>query len=365
MASSIQDQTFAQYLEQPLPSVRAPIRRAYAQKLSRDQRRDIQLLRDLGWKHKDIHRHTGASLRQIGTACTLRATPRKSKGRPPILTESQIDELVDFVCATRANRRLSYEKVAEKMDFGVKKDAIRAALEKRGYHRRLAMSKPPISERNRVTRLAWAQEHVGWTMDQWYNILWTDETWVTGGRHMRTWVTRKPGEEWDTTCILEKVQRKKGWMFWGSFHGNTPGPGIFWEKDWGTINSESYCAHTVPVIDGYIRLQRQEGLDLVLMQDGAPGHNANETKQELNARGITVIYWPPYSPDLNPIERVWHYMKLYLQEHYPENMGYDPLRAAVKEAWDKVGEKAFKELIDSMPARCQAVIDANGLATKY
>jgi len=46
-------------------------------------------------------------------------------------------------------------------------------------------------------------------------------------------------------------------------------------------------------------------------------------------------------------------------------MGYDQLRSAVKEAWEKVGEDEFKALIESMPARCQAVIDAEGLFTKY
>ena len=48
------------------------------------------------------------------------------------------------------------------------------------------------------------------------------------------------------------------------FHGHTKGPGIFWEKDWGKINSESYCAHTVPVIYGYIELMRREGVDTQL-----------------------------------------------------------------------------------------------------
>ena len=57
------------------------------------------------------------------------------------------------------------------------------------------MRKPPITERNRVVCLAWAHEHVNWTMEQWYEILWTDETWIIGGRHTRTWVTRRAGEE--------------------------------------------------------------------------------------------------------------------------------------------------------------------------
>lgn len=46
-------------------------------------------------------------------------------------------------------------------------------------------------------------------------------------------------------------------------------------------------------------------------------------------------------------------------------MSYDRLRVAVKDAWDKVGEHEFRALIESMPERCQAVIDAEGRFTKY
>jgi len=58
-------------------------------------------------------------------------------------------------------------------------------------------------------------------------------------------------------------------------------------------------------------------------------------------------------------------MKNYLPDNFPENMTYDRLRVAVKTAWDNVGEHEFRDLIESMQARCQAVIDANGLFTKY
>ena len=111
---------------------------------------------------------------------------------------------------SRENRRMSYAQLASVLDFGVKKDAIRNALAKEGFHRRLAIRKPPISETNRKIRLAWAEEHKDWTIEQWYRILWTDETWITGARHTRTWVTRRAGEEWDETCIVEWHQRKKG-----------------------------------------------------------------------------------------------------------------------------------------------------------
>jgi len=41
--------------------------------------------------------------------------------------------------------------------------------------------------------------------------------------------------------------------------------------------------------------------ELVLIQGGAPGHAAADTKADLAERGITAIFWPP---DLNPIETV-------------------------------------------------------------
>ena len=107
-------------------------------------------------------------------------------------------------------------------------------------------------------------------------------------------MTRRAGEEWDLTGIVEKHQRKKEWIFGGSFNGDIQDPGIFWEKDWGPINSESYCAHTVPIIHEYLELCRWNGVFLKLMQNGAPGQAAGVTRTELRERGIEVIQWPAF-----------------------------------------------------------------------
>jgi len=66
--------------------------------------------------------------------------------------------------------------LAGEPDFGVGKTAIWAALIRERFNRYLVMRKPPISERNWVIRLRWAQEHADWIGDQWNSILWTDET---------------------------------------------------------------------------------------------------------------------------------------------------------------------------------------------
>jgi len=152
-------------------------------------------------------------------------------------------------------------------------------------------------------------------------------------------------------------------MFWGCFSGLTgKGPGIFWEKAWGSINKESYVEHTVPVIEAFI----QRYPELLLMQDHAPGHAAKFTINELRSRGLNLIFWPPFSPGLNPIETVWNIMKSWIQDNYlDDKLSYKVLRQAVTEAWEAVGEQEFKDLLPSMPERCKAVIAANGLHTKF
>jgi DDE superfamily endonuclease len=157
-------------------------------------------------------------------------------------------------------------------------------------------------------------------------------------------------------------------MFWGSFAGSTKGPAVFLEKEWGKITSTSYREHVVLLIREWIERRRRErwNADIVLMQDNAPAHSAKATLEELQEAFIHIWDWPAYSPDLNPIETVWNWMKDWIQDHYEETvrMGL-PLKQAIWRAWYAVPEHFLRDLVNEMSARCQAVIDANGKHTRY
>ena len=67
------------------------------------------------------------------------------------------------------------------------------------------------------------------------------------------------------------------------------------DKEWKSINKESYCERIVLPVHGWLRLNPH----LKFMQDRAPGHSAAYTIRELRERGVHPIFCPVFSPDLN------------------------------------------------------------------
>ena len=81
--------------------------------------------------------------------------------------------------------------------------------------------------------------------------------------------------------------------------------------------------------------------------------------------------WPPYSPDLNPIENLWPRLKQNLRKEAPgivelsKAQADGQLHMVLPRARMGIDKQIFDNAIESMPRRVQAVIDAEGWYTKY
>jgi hypothetical protein len=71
------------------------------------------------------------------------------------------------------------------------------------------------------------------------------------------------------------------------------------------------------------------------------------------------------SPDLNPIEQLWTHIKRRLADYEIPPSGIIELWERVEAEWNKIEPKVCQDLIESMPRRVQAVIEAKGGYTKY
>ena len=80
---------------------------------------------------------------------------------------------------------------------------------------------------------------------------------------------------------------------------------------------------------------------IVLIMDQAGWHKSKDLVVPDN---IDIIYLPPYSPELNPIERLWKYLKT----HYIHNRIFDSLKQMMQYMVD-----AFEELeTDTISSLC-------------
>ncbi len=104
----------------------------------------------------------------------------------------------------------------------------------------------------------------------------------------------------------------------------------------------------------------------MLVSTGAPFHVYKRICQEyLAANNVQVMDWPPYSPDMNPIEHVWDNLDRRVCQRIPLPTTLVELPAALLEEWDAIPMAEINTLITSMPRRVQALMGANGGHTRY
>jgi len=72
----------------------------------------------------------------------------------------------------------------------------------------------------------------------------------------------------------------------------------------GQMVNQQYYIEVLTKLRKRVRRERPElwRNGLILHQDNAPAHNALSVKQFLANKNITVLEYPPYSPDLAPCD---------------------------------------------------------------
>ena len=142
---------------------------------------------------EQIAKDLGLAWNQAQCVCARHSeSPSVRTGRLPVPSSQQIDQLVAFVRSSYEAGRMSYLDLS--LDpfkvWNVGQRCIQRAPKSRGYSQRRAHSKPVLSDINKTKRIEFAQTHIIWTLEDWSQLDWTDETWATGNPHRNIWVTR-------------------------------------------------------------------------------------------------------------------------------------------------------------------------------
>jgi transposase len=132
-------------------------------------------------------------------------------------------------------------------------------------------------------------------------LVFIDETWTkTNMTRSHGWwrrgeplLAKVPHGHWQTMTFLAALR-----------HDGITAPCVI---D-GPINGESFHAYVEQIL-----LPTLKPGDIVVM-DNLGSHKGRETRATIRSVGARLLFLPPYSPDLNPIEQVFAKMKTLLRK---------------------------------------------------
>ena len=142
--------------------------------------------------------------------------------------------------------------------------------------------------------------------------------------------------------------------------------GISWEGKTpivifeGKMNAEAY----VSVLEAGLKPFLPIINNAKFMQDNDPKHTSKRAQRWIESNNINWWKTPPESPDLNPIENVWHELKEHLRRVVKPKTK-DQLISGINEFWQTVDVTKCRKYIRHLRKVVPKVIESNGGPTGY
>ena len=211
-----------------------------------------------------------------------------------------------------------------------------------------------IRHNNKLKRLHWAQANLHENFD---NVIWSDETTVQLENHRR-FCYRKHGEKPRPKPRPKHPTKVHVWA------------GISIKGATDVCIFEGIMAAPL-----YIRILELTLLPFIqqkfpppnthrYMQDNDPKHTSRAAQYFYSTSGINWWRTPAESPDLNPIENLWHELKEYIRREVKPTTKLE-LVNGINAFWSTVDENKCFHYINHLRKVIPKVIEVNGEATGY
>ncbi|UYV82218.1 hypothetical protein LAZ67_21001362 [Cordylochernes scorpioides] len=245
------------------------------------------------------------------------------------VTSARVDRRIlrQAVAAPQATCTAILQHVQDTLDHSISTRTISRRLVANGLHSCRPLRRLPLTPPNRRHRLEWCRARSTW-MTEWHRVVFSDESRFclsSDSRRVRVW--RRRGERSNPAAIVERP----------------------------TVRQRHYDSQrNVDDVLRPVTLPYLQGVPNALyQQDNARPHTARISQQAL--QDVQMLPWPPYSPDLSPIEHVWDIIGRRLHA-LPQPRSVDELWQMVEKEWRAIPQDAIRTLIDSLPRRVAACI---------
>lgn len=211
-----------------------------------------------------------------------------------------------------------------------------------------------IREANKTKRLDFALAHLH---DNFDDVIWSDETTVQLESHRRR-CFRKEGEK---PRPKPRPKHPVKVHVWAGISKKGPTQVCIFE---GTMDAPLFCNILQQTLLPFLREKFPSPHKHRFMQDNDPKHTSRLAQQFYASAGINWWRTPPESPDMNPIENLWHELKEYVRrEVKPRNK--EQLVQGICQFWAIVDVHKCCRYIGHLRKVLPKVIEKGGDATGY
>lgn len=277
----------------------------------------------------------------------------KSRGRPR-KTDWKTNRAI--LISAKLNRFRTNSELGQQ--FSVSKDTIRRRLDFFNYQSHKAI-RDVLTHTQKLLRVRWCRVNTTTNFNFW---IFSDESsfeLADLSAPNRLSVHRSSEEKYAPCCLLPKpTKNRQKLMIWGAISCDGPvGFCIFEENVKWNVYIDTLRNILIPFLDSLPLIQFKS---IQFQDDNARPHRAHQVTEFLASNGIRRPFWPPYSPDLNPIEKIWAEMKRIIRLSGPRSI--NQLRIAINEAWNSVVTQEYcQKLYSSLPACLEQVISKKGV----
>ena len=278
-------------------------------------------------------------------------------------TSMHLDRIIQRKVKVDRRKSASSVKIDIESELGItiSGQIVCRRLHEIGLKGRVTPKKPYVNKVNRGKRLEYAKTYREKPLGYWDNVLWTDESkFNLFGSDRKVMVWQTPKEELDPKCTVPTMKYDEGNVkCWGYFSSCGVGNLVFID---GNMTGEVYRDILQKNLFESIK-KLNLGREWAMQQDNDPKHRAHIVTHWLKEKEVELLKWPPFSPNLNPVEHMWDEVERRMKKEKLKNE--TELKQSLLRVWHGIGTDVTKKLVDSVPNRLNEVIRMNGYPTRY
>lgn len=325
------------------------------------ERAAIITLHGVGWSGRDIAEAIKCSEQTVSLwinrwNSTHSLNDADRSGRPRC-TDEETDQEIGLLSDQKPTS--TPKDIRRELQLPISAHTISRRLDEIGLFGRVQETEHDLTEFDLQRRLAFANEHLNWTEDKWAHVFFSDETHFYLGHHGRTYVRRPVGASHDPKYMRQEKQLHGKVSLWGCICAEGLGHAELYAGSLDSTRHRDILRHSL--IKSFREFYPTG--PWIFQQDNVRFHTTPETVTYLHEKGVTLIEWPPWSPDLNPIENLWNVLKARVYSRFPQSM--EEMEAMIREEWADIDLKFISRICRSMPQRLQLLLDNNGHKISY